>query len=1050
MTRQEPFLIYNASAGSGKTYSLVKTYLQTLLKSNHPDYYKNLLAITFTNKAVAEMKERIIHYLKLFSDADLQVDQPEMMKSLANDCDLSLDQIQQRSKNILHHLLHHYSAFCVETIDGFNHRLIRTFSRDLKISGNFEVSLDVDELLDQAVDNLIQKAGEDAAITDTLVNFALLKTDEDRSWDVSRDITKAAGILFRENDLENLDQLRGLSLADFKSIIKKLKNALKDTETKLLETANQTLDLLDKNGLEFTHFDRSSYPKYMMKLSENKPVNHGLQWQGKLREKPLYPSKVAKNEPEVAAIMDQLAPEFADAFDTSKELYFRKNYIETLLSNLIPLSVVNLVQQELDLIKEEDNILPISEFNKLIYQELKEQPAPYIYERLGERYRHFYIDEFQDTSKLQWNNLMPLIDNALSQEENGTQGSLLLVGDAKQSIYRWRGGLPEQFIELYNCSNPFSVQEKKVLNLETNWRSYSNLIDFNNSFFTFVSNYFDDIEHQELYRIGNQQEKTEKQGGYVSIDFLEYATKEEALPLYSERVLNILNSAFQDGFEPKDICILTRKKKEGIELGQVLMDSGIPVVSSESLLLAHSEIVLFLADFLTFRSHQDNDELKSKLLIFLHSHFKITIPLADFLSDFFTEEEQEFSNSLESHGIELDVEHTNALSLYESSEYLLNTCNLASKADAYVDGFLNLIHDFEKRNGLLKISFEEFWESKKEKEAISIPEGVNAVRLMTIHKSKGLEFPVLIFPYAEVDIYKELSPKAWVKPKELTGSDIPLMINFNSDVAEYSAEGTSIYNERRSQLQLDNINLLYVTLTRAIQRCYILSRNSSKPKDNVPRNYSHFFRNYLEHKGLWEEDCFHYEFGTRASGQKTAEAIQKKEVSLSFISEFPESNNLKVISSDASLWLTEAQLAISAGSELHDLMEKIKFRYDAEEALEQMETRSDLSDEEKAVLRKMVERIVEHPDLTEFFSSEATVMNERDIVTKDGQLLRPDRLNFHGANEVTVIDYKTGDKSARHGRQINSYTRALTEMGFRIRDSLLIYVSEDDLMINKL
>lgn len=995
------------------------------------------------------MKERIIHYLTLFSDADLHSDLPEMMTSLGTDCNLSPEQIQQRSRDILWHLLHHYSAFCVETIDGFNHRLIRTFSRDLKISGNFEVSLDVDELLDQAVDNLIQKAGEDPVITDTLVNFALMKTDEDRSWDVSRDITSASKILFRENDLENLERLKEFSVSDFKSIIRKLNDALKDTESELLEIATKALTLIEKNGLEFTHFDRSSYPKYMSKLSENMTVTFGLQWQANLREKPLYPSKVVKNEPEIAAVMDQLAPEFADAFDASMALFFRKKYIQTLLSNLIPLSVINLVQKELHQIQEEENVLPISEFNKLIYQELKEQPAPYIYERLGERYRHFYIDEFQDTSKLQWSNLMPLIDNALSQEINDSRGSLLLVGDAKQSIYRWRGGLPEQFMELYNCSNPFSVQEKKVMNLETNWRSYSNLIDFNNSFFTFVSNYFDDEAHKELYKIGNDQEKNEKHGGYVSIDFLEYGAKDEAVLVYSERVLDILKGLFQDGFEPKDICILTRKKAEGVELGQVLMDASIPVVSSESLLLAHSEIVGFLADFLTFRAQQDNDELKSKLLIFLHSHFNISLPLPDFLSDHFTSEE-DFSAALARHGIELNVEHTNALSLYESCEYLLNSCKLTSKADAYVDGFLNLIHEFEKRNGLLKISFEEFWESKKEKEAISIPEGINAVRLMTIHKSKGLEFPVLIFPYAEVDIYKELSPKAWVTPTELTGSEIPLMINFNSDVSEYSDEGKRIYEERRSQLQLDNINLLYVTLTRAIERCYVLTRLSSKPKDGVPRNYSHFFQNYLEYTGDWEDERFLYEFGARTTSRKTSEVLPKKEVSLSFISEFPESNDLKVVSSDASLWLTEAEVAISAGSELHDLMEKIKFSHQTEDALEQMQARSDLSDKEKSTLRKMVERIVEHPDLKEYFSSEETIMNERDIVTKGGLLLRPDRLNFHGANEVTIIDYKTGEKSDGHARQINSYAAALSEMGFRIRDSLLIYVSEDGLMINKL
>ncbi len=1049
MDQQRPFLIYNASAGSGKTYSLVKSYLKTIYSKKRPDYYKFLLAITFTNKAVAEMKERIVSCLKQFSEVNLNSSIPAMMKDLSDETGITVEEIQLRSRDILHDLLHHYSAFCVETIDGFNHRLIRTFSRDLKIASNFEVSLEAEELLERAVDNLVQKAGIDEGITQILINFALSKTDEDKSWDISRDITEASKILFRENDLEHLEELREISLSDFSNMRKRLRTKLISVTDELNSVASETLNTISSNGLDETHFNRGSYTKYMQKIIDGKPLSFGLQWQDLIEEKPLYAGKVAKTNPEIASLMDSLQADFVNAFQKTKNLVFQQKLIKTLLDNLTPLSVINLVQQELELIKEEDNVLPVSEFNQLIHKELKEQPAPYIYERLGERYRHFFIDEFQDTSRLQWGNLIPLIDNALSQEMDGNSGSLLLVGDAKQSIYRWRGGLPEQFITLCNCENPFSIQDKKVTDLKVNWRSHEKLIEFNNSFFTHLSRTFDDPDHTLLYEIGNQQHPTDKAGGYVSLEFFEYNNKEEASPLYVGRTLEIISDLTSNGYEPSDICILTRKKKEGIELGRILMENGIPVVSSETLLLDHSPEVQFLVNFLNFRVHPESEELKSKLLFYLHRHFQIENPLSDFLSEFFGRKNREFSEQLSDYGITLDVIHTHTLSLYETCEYVLKSCEMLGKADAYVDGFLNTVYDFELRQGASGLSFGEFWERRKDKEAISIPEGINAVRLMTIHKSKGLEFPVVIFPYADVDIYKEISPKAWVRSEEIVGLDIPMMINYNNDVAEYGEEGKILYSERRRQLQLDNLNLLYVTLTRAVEQLYILTNLSSIPNDGIRKNYGHFFRDFLESGGEWENNKTHYEFGLPMRKDQKKVSTEKEEVRLDFHTELPEQNNISVAAGDASLWLTEQGAAITSGNQFHDLIEKIYYSHQLDDVLEQLDHRQDLTSEEKTILRKMISGVVKHPDLSAFFDPRAQVMTERDIATADGMMLRPDRINFHTNGEVSVIDYKTGDVQGSHKSQINDYASALEEIGYNIRQKLIIYVSENEILINK-
>jgi ATP-dependent exoDNAse (exonuclease V) beta subunit len=1045
-----PFLIYNASAGSGKTYSLVKAYLKTLFSNPRPDYYKYLLAITFTNKAVAEMKQRIIEYLKRFSEADSEENAPEMMHTLAAESELSIQQIHTRSKSILHHLLHHYSAFSVETIDGFNHRLIRTFAHDLKIASNFEVSLDQDELLEQAVDNLLRRTGDDPEITKTLVRFTLAKTDEDRSWDISRDIMQASGILFNENELDHVQRLKEKSLAEFGKIAARLQSKLENISKELKTIAKNTLQLIDESGLQHKDFSGRYYPKFMLKVVENKELKFDAKWQESIRDKPLYPKRLLKESAQSASVMDELAPSLATAFDETKQLYFRKKFIKSLLNNLTPLSVINLVQHELDLIKEEDNLLPISEFNQLINTEIKNQPAPFIYERLGERYRHFFIDEFQDTSQLQWENLIPLIDNSLAQEQDSIPGSLLLVGDAKQSIYRWRGGLPEQFIDLYNCKNPFSISEKIVLNLDVNWRSCATIIDFNNTFFAYLAHFFTKTEHTQLYTLGNQQKHNDKPGGYVRLEFVEYDKKEEADQIYADRISTTVKDLLDRGYNLKDICILNRRKKEGIALGAILTELGLAVVSSESLLLQHSKTVQFLADFLQFRTQPENDEIKSKMLCFLHKHFEISESLADFLSRFFPSKEADFFEELSGYGIHINIENTQSITLYECCEYLLKVCHILPSADAYVDGFMNVVFEFEQRQVGSKQNFTDFWNIKKEKSAITIGDGIDAIRMMTIHKAKGLEFPVVLFPYADVDIYYEKSAKCWISAEELTEDDDLYRINFNKDVADYNEEGAGIYQDRRSRLQLDNINLLYVTLTRAAEQLYIYSKKESLIKDSDLKRYGEFFRNFLIEQNLWDDTKSIYEYGSPVRSIESLDKISPKEMSLIYQTSLPEELNLQVVSREASLWQTEAEIAISAGAVMHDLMERIHRIDDIDHVIGAFQKEKVMSEQELKLLEKMIRNIVTHPDLSVYYSSDAIVENERDIITADGRVLRPDRINFHDNDQISILDYKTGGESQKHVQQIEDYADALKAMGYVVVNKLIIYASEAKIVINKL
>jgi ATP-dependent exoDNAse (exonuclease V) beta subunit len=705
------------------------------------------------------------------------------------------------------------------------------------------------------------------------------------------------------------------------------------------------------------------------------------------------------------------------------------------------------VNQEIETIKEEKNILPISEFNSLINKEIKNQPAPFIYERLGEKYHHFFIDEFQDTSKLQWENMIPLIDNALSQELEPSAGSLLLVGDAKQSIYRWRGGLPEQFMDLYGNVNPFQ-REKEVLSLDTNYRSCAKIVDFNNEFFTFVSSYFANENHGKLYQDGNKQNQNHKKDGFVRFEFIEKQNKAEKEEAYSNLVFETIASLKSKGFSESDVCILTRKKADGIALGAFLMEKGVPVISSETLLLQASSLVQILNFSLQVCLYPNNDEAKVYLLDLLHEHLNISEEKHTFFSQFLNISEVKFTENLKKYGIDFSFAEMRSVSLYEAFEYCIEKFKIADLADAYLFGFMDLVYEFEQKPQADKISFLDHWETKKESASIAASEGINAVQLMTIHKAKGLEFPVVIFPFADINLYDAKNDKLWYPLETEDFNFKEAQINYKTEVANYSEVGEKMYNEHRSQLELDNINLLYVTLTRAVEKLFIFSEMPKETKDGISSTYNHLFMEFLKQKSLWNGDQLIYEFG------ENSEKISKKKEIVSqmepkYLSSNPKMHGLKIVSSEAVSLETETTTAINAGNLLHDTMAQIYSEIDAERILLELEERAIIPKNEFDILKKTVYQIIKHFNLKKLFDGTDKVFNERNIITKDGMVLRPDRININSENISTLIDYKTGSPKIWHSDQLMDYANALQEMGFMVSEKILIYSNEDEIVINK-
>lgn len=1046
MNTETTFKIYNASAGSGKTYTLVKEYLKKVVASYSISGYKNLLAITFTNKAVAEMKQRIVNALITFSEEKAVENPNDMMLAIAEETEIPIATIQKKAKNILKHLLHHYASFSVETIDRFNHQLIRTFSRDLQLSSNFDVTLDTNQLLIEAVEELIGKAGESIEVTQVLLDFVLEKIDDDRSWDISRDITKAASILYKENELQALEALKNKKLSDFITLKKELQEKKKQLERRLVQVANDALTLIAESGLEHSDFSGAYFPKYLLKISSlNINVRFGTAWQESIGEKSMYPGRVLKETPDIAEIIDELTPRFKEQFLETKVLIQHILLHENSIKNLTPLSVINLVKNEIETIKEEQNILPISEFNTLINREIKNQPAPFIYERLGERYRHYFIDEFQDTSLYQWENLKPLIENALTQQfENEEQGSLLLVGDTKQSIYRWRGGLPEQFLDLCTNVNPFPVP-KKIENLPKNYRSCKEVVDFNNNFFTHISQLLANEAHQNLYLAGSKQQLEKDKGGYVNISFLSFDDTSQKYEVYGERVLKTISKLKNSSFNYKDICILTRRKKDGIALSEFLMEQNIPVVSQETLLLDSSEKIRCIISFLQLLENTSSNTNKVAIASFLFKHLNIKTDKHTFITSLLDTSLFGFSENLATYNINLDFIQLASLSTYEACEQIIKKLRFNKDADAYIFGFMDFVFEYEQQPNK-KSHFLEYWEAKKDSAAIATSTSIDAVQLMTIHKSKGLEFPVVIFPYADVNIYEEKDAKIWYPLESPIAEFNQVRINFKKEVAEYNQIGKELYEGRRKVLELDNYNLLYVALTRAVEQLYIFSEKAKPLKTEVLKDYNNLFHSFLLQQKKWENGKNEYEFGVFQKKMEENVTNNIKQIVPNYTVSSPDSHQLHYTTSKGSLWGTEASKAIDLGNSIHDIMALIVSYEDVDDAFKKYSENDNLSDS----VKQSISTIINHPELKHLFDYGVKVAIEKDILTTNGIILRPDRINFHEENKVTIVDYKTGAPNEKNNQQINEYGSVLEQMGFNVLQKKLVYISEGEILINNL
>ncbi|SHL67742.1 UvrD-helicase domain-containing protein [Flavobacterium xanthum] len=1207
------FSIYDASAGSGKTYALVKEYLKIILVAKKNDAYRNILAITFTNKAVHEMKSRIVGSLSEFAKDEPSSKAVDLMQDLAVDTALSVIQIKTKSQQIIKHIIHNYAAFDISTIDKFTHKVIRAFAHDLGLPMTFEVTLDTENLLVEAVDAIIAQAGEDETLTKLLIDFTMEKTDDDKSWDISREILDTGRLVLNENNRNEITHFHDKSIADFVAIKAKLNEACKVLEKESVAFAEEALLLIEKNGIDSKSFSGAYFPKHLISIQEGKfnPKNKTYHEYDDIKI-----NKTAKDR----AIIENIIPELLQLVATIYKTFEKRDFYKAFLKNITPLSLLNTVSNELAKIQSEQNVLSISEFNAIIHREIQNQPAPFIYERLGERYRHFFIDEFQDTSEMQWQNLIPLIDNATSSEIDGEKGTLMIVGDPKQSIYRWRGGKAEQFIDLSKDQNPFNNPEKVLKHLDKNYRSYSQVIEFNNDFFKMLSNEFEHLDYKDLYANHSHQKLNDKKGGYVNISFIPKVEKtdvnpeslgeEEALDkteLYVLATLNTIQKVIREGFEYKDIVILTRKRSQGIAIATYLTEQQIPLLSSETLMIQNATEVRLIIHLLKYLKNSSDLESKANFLQYLAQNSQDKLPVHDFIAKGMSLfQETDFENWLMSFDVSLSFQNIRKKSLYEAVEtivakflspalsrgkgdeavngvdklgymtggnyshlliekakektkeptsaekilwmelksksleeykfrqqhliddFIVDFVCLSKKlivevdgdyhfsdeqidldenrtrtlkilgykvirftneqviksisevlkeikkelvsqevfqdsispvmapfpsgragvGNAYVQYFLDIVLERDIRNQAGISDFLNFWDKNAEKFSIPSPEGTNAVRIMTIHKSKGLEFPVVIFPFAEEDYNRKPKDKLWLNAEEQDFGLPKVLIDNSSAVEGFGEEAAGVYNQKKQEELLDNINVLYVALTRAEEQLYVISNMNLSRKGEVPtNNMCTFFINYLESKNVFKADQIEYEFG-----KETKLSTNKKHVDTSkripLVAEILNPKNIKIAQREALMWGTHQQEAIEYGNIIHEILSFVKTKNDVDLAITKSIEDGLITFAQKEIVFNTIQEIVNHRELEICFAEGNEVWNEQTIIQKQGKTIKPDRMVLTKNNEVFLLDYKTGTHNSKYQLQLENYQSAIELMGYKVVKKALIYIGKEIDVVN--
>ncbi|PRY99994.1 ATP-dependent exoDNAse (exonuclease V) beta subunit [Marinilabilia salmonicolor] len=1078
--------IYRASAGSGKTFTLTREFIKLLF--NQPSEYRNILAVTFTNKATAEMRRRILE--KLFELGNPAIKKPDYLDELMQETEWKEEKIRERARFILRLLLHDFSRFSVNTIDSFFQQIIRAFARDAGLQLGFRTELDHKSVMTQAIDRVVlemdMKGHE--TLKKWLLDFAEKKITEGKSWNINNEISNFSQEIFKEAYQSVAGPLsEKLSDKSFMNqYLSKLQKIISNYEQTLKTIGVKGLEIIKKWDLDISKdFNGGSRSKLLVfkKLSEEVKFDEAQifalhntleAWQKKTNPEHINKAIEGAYNDGLNALLDQ----YVSLKNQQGKDYFTARAI---VKNFYTLGIINDVYQKILEVSREQNVFLLSGTNHLLTRIIRRDEAPFIYERTGTRYHHYMIDEFQDTSSMQYANFRPLISNSLAQENFA-----MLVGDVKQSIYRWRNSdwtlLAEQ------VEKEFDIYGTNIETLDTNFRSSANVIAFNNSFFQHISRALQaqliqkseghisdtpgfETKISEAYHDVAQKvaAKNLDNEGHVSFQFLEAANKEDFREQAIEASINRIRELLNSGFSPSDICVLVRKKTEGIAITNALLSgayhpekSPLPVISNETLRLNSSPAVLFIINHLKFILSPDDKVLEA----FIRLHWERNLREADMInfdaSDVFHNAEK--TTSWEEHLA--FIENKQQLPLYDLADELTRLLpeNIRTEQGIYIQALLNNINSFSAQEAANLNLFIDEWEKNIQFESIAGPENQEAIQVMTVHKSKGLEFKAVVLPFCNWELNDERQQNLlWCKPRSAPFNELDLVpVNYEKSLVE--SHFSNEYLEELMHQYIDNLNLLYVAFTRAeLSLSAFCQKKKTPPKELGTVSdllWFHFEARESDHHelpGNWNTVSQTFELGTmfREAKESKDSDSEKEENSgtkrlfdtcpLPTMETFPFRERIAIhLESDEYFDDEKEESGITYGKIMHHLFEMIETHEDLDDALKTLWFEGKIDEKEQSIIRERMEKWLNHPEVESWFNGSYKILPEVAILHKN--IRRPDRVMLSD-KETIVVDYKFGKAEAtRHQLQVRGYMNKIKEMGHPNVKGYIWYVPHQEVV----
>ena len=1069
--------IYRASAGTGKTHKLTGEYLQLLFSGQ--DMHARILSVTFTNKATEEMKNRIIKELYQLASGK----KSNYLEQLTQNKPEKEQLIRNQARNILVRILHDYAAFNISTIDHFFQQTMRAFIREIGLQGNYRVEMDTDLVLSEAIDNLLSDLdkADHKDLLEWLLRFSEDKVEKGENWDLRREIRTLSFELFKEkfkaySDQVNKDIEDKESLAKYKNMLFAI---IRSTETEAKKLGKEALAILVSHNLHPSDFKGGSRsPVFFFERLAKGVMKEPTASFKKLAEgsNACYTKKTPTDK--IQAIEQALQSGLAKCIE--QIIHFFENLTDyytarEISGNYYTLGILTDISRQIKNWREEKNRMLIADTTELLSRIIGDSDVPFIYEKTGTHIDHYMIDEFQDTSEMQWRNFRPLVKESLAYRYAN-----LIVGDIKQSIYRFRNSdwtlLDEQVV------HDFSTDEINDETLSENWRSHRNIVEFNNTFFTIVPTLLQQIYNQGLEDSALTQEQRnmyagkiisayhrsvqkvsplyQDKEGHVRIEFLPdeegKSWKEEAmlrLPLLVEQLQ-------ENGFELRDIAVLVRTRAEGMQVANTLLTYkethsapdnpfSYDIISEDALMISNSSAVRFIVSLIQY-INKPKDPV-----------------IAQFAQMAYIVMCQKKYANLENNQINIDIsflftedildkiKQLSRQSFYEMAEgiYRLFKSNVPDNELVFVQAFLDMVADSVEREPVDADRFLKWWKETGIRGKIATPDSQNAIRILTIHKSKGLGFKAVIIPFGDWDVDQKSGSIIWCHPEEKPFNQLQLVPVGYSKELNNTFFANDYYHEKL-HAYIDNLNALYVAFTRAKEELIVFTPcNEAKRTKTISKliwestqvSELDAVDDSVELRRLidgFRQDENIFEWGTWWQTSREEQKLMNEILM----------NSLPTVLSDERIHLRLHRNGGFFDDEqrrygvlMHDLLSGIQIIDDVRTAVLNKQSAGEINKRESKEMIERLQKLLIQPEVKSWFDGSMQIMNEAEILFDNGKSCRPDRIMMANG-QVIVVDYKFGEqKDLRNYFQIKRYQNLIKKMGYNDVKGYLWYVEQDEI-----